>query len=310
MAKTKSNLKGFNKIIVYGLSVFLLIVLLINLGIIVKLIELRKQKYSEIYTTENILSEQQKEHFDKLEEIKLLSEKIEDIKNVEDLTENIRKEFFENAKKYETMVSQGKGSKKIAYLTLDDGPYNYTPAFLDVLDKYDVLATFFLLGKPSSQYDATYKRIIDSGHTIANHTYSHAIYSGLYVSVDSFVNDVLKQEKFLLQKTGVKTNILRFPGGSSSALPPYRHDILQRLRKYNYGYIDWNVSSGDAGGKPTKESVYSNVINGAKNKNVIVILMHDFSKATLSALPSIIEDLRKNDYIFLPLFYNSSMIIK
>jgi len=263
MAKTKSNPKGFNKIIVYGLSVFLLIVLLINLGIIVKLIELRKQKYSEIYSSENILSEQQKEHFDKLEEIKLLSEKIENIKNVEDLTENIRKEFFENAKKYETMVSQGKGSKKIAYLTLDDGPYNYTPAFLDVLDKYDILATFFLLGKPSSQYDATYKRII-----------------------------------------------LRFPGGSSSALPPYRHDILQRLRKYNYGYIDWNVSSGDAGKEPSKEKAYNNIINGSRNKNIIVILMHDSSKASLLALPSVIETLKERDYIFLPLFYESSMIIK
>lgn len=108
----------------------------------------------------------------------------------------------------------------------------------------------------------------------------------------------------------MKTEILIFPGGSSSAKAGFRYKILERLRTHKYGYIDWNVSSGDAGGKQTRESVYNNVIIGAKNKNVIVILMHDFSKATLFALPSIIEELRKNDYIFLPLFYSSSMIIK
>lgn len=179
-----------------------------------------------------------------------------------------------------------------------------------MLDRYDVLATFFLLGKTKDEYDPIYKRIANSGHTVANHTYSHAIRNGLYTSVDSFVNDVLKQEKFLYEKIGFKTDILRFPGGSSSAKASFRYKILERLRTHKYGYIDWNVSSGDAGGKPTRELVYNNVIIGAKNKNIIVILMHDFSKATLSALPSIIEELKKNDYIFLPLFYSSSMIIK
>lgn len=309
MGKTKSNFKRSNKII-FNLSLLIMIFLFINTIITINLIELRKQKNSEIYRIKNILSEIQKEYTDELGNVKHLSNNINNIENVENSIAKIKKDFFENAFKYETMVLQGKGNKKIAYITIDDGPYSYTPAFLDVLDQYDVLATFFLLGKTKDEYNPIYKRIANSGHTVANHTYSHSIRNGLYNSVDSFVNDVLKQEKFLYEKIGVKTDILRFPGGSSSAKASFRYKILERLRTHNYGYIDWNVSSGDAGGKPTKESVYSNVINGAKNKNVIVILMHDFSKATLSALPSIIEDLRKNDYIFLPLFYNSSMIIK
>ena len=69
------------------------------------------------------------------------------------------------------------------------------------------LSTFFLLGKPNEMYDEIYQRIFDSGHTIANHTYSHAIWGGLYASASSFINDVLKQEKFLEEKLGVKTNI-------------------------------------------------------------------------------------------------------
>ena len=309
MGKTKSNFKRSNKI-TFNLSLLILILLFTNIIITINLIELRKQKDFEIYSIKNILSEIKKEYTNKLGNVEHLSDNINNIENIENSITNIKKDFFENALKYETMVLQGKGNKKIAYITIDDGPHSYTPAFLDVLDRYDVLATFFLLGKTKDEYNIIYKRIANSGHTVANHTYSHAIRNGLYNSVDSFVNDVLKQEKFLYEKTGVKTNILRFPGGSSSAKAGFRYKILERLRTQNYGYIDWNVSSGDAGGKPTRESVYNNVTNGAKNKNIIVILMHDFSKATLSALPSIIEGLRKNDYIFLPLFYNSSMIIK
>ena len=66
---------------------------------------------------------------------------------------------------------------------------------------------FYLLSfirKPNEMYDEIYQRIFDSGHTIANHTYSHAIWGGLYASASSFINDVLKQEKFLEEKLGVK----------------------------------------------------------------------------------------------------------
>lgn len=310
MGKTKSDPKRFNKI-AYTVSLIFLILLLVGIVItIIKLRILREEKQSEIHTVNNVLSKQQKAYDTELEEIEHLSNSIENIKNIENLIENIKKEFFENAQKYEKIVSEGKGSKKIAYITIDDGPYTYTSAFLDILDKHDILATFFLLGKPDNKYTPVYRRIADSGHTVANHTYSHAIYEGLYVTIDSFVNDVLKQEKFLFNKTGVKTNILRFPGGSTSALPPYRANILKRLRTHNYGYVDWNVSSGDAGEKPTREKVYNNIINGSKNRNIIVILMHDYSWASLSALPSVIEELKERDYIFLPLFYESCMIIK
>src|SRR5690606_14874591 len=129
-------------------------------------------------------------------------------------------------------------------------------------------------------YDPIYKRISNSGHTVANHTYSHAVKNGLYSSVDSFVNDVLKQENFLYEKIGVKTNIVRFPGGSTNAKGTYKSRILERLRTHNYGYIDWNVSTGDGGGRPTKESTYNNVVNKTGNRNIIVVLMHDYSWAS------------------------------
>ncbi|MGI6325073.1 MAG: polysaccharide deacetylase family protein [Bacilli bacterium] len=312
MGKTKSNLRGFIKIKIKLFSSLLIFLLLIlNACIIFLLLNLNYLKAYEIAIHEQLLSNIEDTHGKKLQELSTLEVKIEDLKGLDQKILTIKQQFFDNALAYETLVLQGKGTKKIAYLTIDDGPYSqYTPSFLDILDNYDILATFFLIGKPNPILEPIYKRIADSGHTIGNHTYSHAIKRGLYNSVDSFINDVIKQEKFLQTKTGVTTNIVRFPGGSMTAKSGYRTEILKRLRTLNYGYIDWNVSTGDSGGYPTPTSVLNNVLNGINDKKIAVILMHDFSYSTLLALPTMIEELKRRDYIFLPLFYESAKIIK
>ena len=73
--------------------------------------------------------------------------------------------------------------------------------------------------------------------------------------------------------------------------------------------IHWNVN-WDSEGYPTPTSVLNNVLNGINDKKIAVILMHDFSYSTLLALPTMIEELKRRDYIFLPLFYESAKIIK
>ncbi|MFA5602851.1 MAG: polysaccharide deacetylase family protein [Bacilli bacterium] len=309
MGKTKPNIKRIVKL-VFTPSLLILIFIILNFSLSIVLININKQKDHEIITTKSSLSTIKEVCNKEIKEVSVIEDKIKELEDIDNKLLKIKKEFFENASKYESLVLKGKGTKKIAYLTVDDGPYKITPLFLDVFDDYDILATFFLLGKTNKDYDAIYKRIADSGHTVANHTYSHGINKGLYSSVDSFANDVLKQEKFLEEKVGIKTNILRFPGGSTSAKPNYREKIVSRLRTLNYGYVDWNVSTGDAQGGMTVQKIYNNVISRLRNKKVIVVLMHDFSKVTLNALPSIIDELKKRDYIFLPLFYESSMIKK
>lgn len=103
MGKTKSNFKRSNKII-FNLSLLILILLFTNIIITINLIELRKQKDFEIYSIKNILSEIKKEYTDELGDVKHLSNNINNVENVENLIVNIKKDFFENAFKYEKMV--------------------------------------------------------------------------------------------------------------------------------------------------------------------------------------------------------------
>jgi len=224
--------------------------------------------------------------------------------------EEIKNKFYENESKYEKLVLEGKGSKKIAYLTFDDGPYQISYQFLDVLDKYDILATFFVIGNKPDDRLPIYKEEVRRGHTIANHTYYHSISKGLYNSVSSFTNQIKKNEDFILKETGIKTNILRFPGGSNQA-KGLKTSIIKEISNMGYGYVDWDLETGD--GKkvaPTIKESIDNVLNKTNDRDIVVILMHDYSSITLSALPSIIEGLEKQNYIMLPLFYESVKVKK
>ena len=205
---------------------------------------------------------------------------------------------------------------KIAYLTFDDGPYYSTNDFLKVLKENDVKATFFTIGLNKERcYDnqlkechSLYKKIVLDGHTIANHTYSHQIFNGLYSSSTSFINQVVKQEEFIKEKTGVITNIVRFPGGASTA-GNLKNDIIKGLREKKYGWVDWSAQDGDGGYLPNKDVAWNNFTNSI-NQNIEVVLFHDYNKITLSILPDAIKYLKDNNYILLPLFYESNMINK
>lgn len=311
MAKSKSGLRKPLKLRMYVWVSALLIFLIYNVSVYDRF----KQNNETLENTVNLLQQQlleKESHYTQNNnQIEPLEQELAELSLVEDKLAESKQLFFANAKRYEDLVALGKGSKKIAYLTFDDGPYLLTTSFLDVLDEYDVLATFFVLGKSSDQYDAIYKRIADSDHTIGNHTYSHAIRNGIYISADAFINDVKKLEQLVHEKTALKTNIVRFPGGTPTASPALRQRIIERLREIDYGYINWNASAGDAdGGRKSATDIYNNVMRTVGSKNITVVLMHDFSYSTLAALPNIIEELKARDYIFLPLFYESRMVLK
>lgn len=309
MARSKQNIRRFVKLNSIC-SLLVLIFLILNLYIIFSLIVVNKKINLEINYFEDLLAFTEANYDKKELELFLLEESINSIKNVENKISEIKKTYFNNAYLYERKVIEGTGKKKIVYLTIDDGPSAYTNSFLNVLEKYDVFATFFLIGNTSKQYSNIYEKISKNGHTIGNHTYTHRIVNGVYRSSNIFIEDMLKQEEFIFEKTGLKTDILRFPGGSKTA-GSRKKPIVEKLKELNYGYIDWNVAAGDANGVDiSKEGIYRYVINGTKRRDIAVVLMHDFNKNSLYALPSIIEELKKSDYIFLPLFYESSKVIK
>lgn len=193
---------------------------------------------------------------------------------------------------------------KIAYLTFDDGPSKNTIKILDILKKYDVKATFFVNGNPKSK--DIYKRIVDEGHTIANHTYTHN-YKYIYSSVDNFMKDFERLNDFLEETVGIRPKILRLPGGSNNTVS-HRYGgkdimdkIIDELDKKNYIYFDWNVDSYDATAlTQDKEVIINSVLKGAKNKKHAMILFHDSALKTTTAesLEEIILGLANQGFTF------------
>lgn len=197
--------------------------------------------------------------------------------------------------------------QKIAYLTFDDGPSENTEKILDILDSYGVKATFFVISK--KYQDNGYKMIVDRGHTIALHSYTHT-YSKIYKSEEAYFNDLTKISDKVYNLTGVRSVIIRFPGGSSNTVHrKYCKGLMKKLKtavtEKGYVYHDWNVDSGDAtGSNVAVETLINNVKKGAKGRDVIDILMHDTGKSkqtTVEALPEIIEYLLSEGYTILPI---------
>ena len=252
---------------------------------------------------------------EKSNEIKKIEEEIEKINSI-DLNKN-KEAFFKEVKALEDRIIAGTSSAKIAYLTFDDGPYYSTYKFLDVLDKYDVKATFFTTNiNGDNCYDnksynchLLYQEYLKRGHTLANHTYTHAIFRGLYSSADSFMKAIEDQENMIKDITGgYVTNITRFPGGSATA-GGLKNTIVERLRARGYGYVDWTAQDGDGGDLKSTDAAWKN-FTGSINQNIEVVLFHDYNKYTLSILPNAIEYLQNKGYILLPLFYESNMVNK
>ena len=188
-------------------------------------------------------------------------------------------------------------NKKIVYLTFDDGPtHNNTPRILEILRKNNIKATFFVIGHNSELY----KTIVDEGHTIALHTYSHN-YKQVYASEEAFFNDLYKIRDSVFEATGVDAKITRFPGGSSNAIvkKAILRKIIDRLNEEGFVYHDWNCDSTDASG--AKRPVDVLIKNATScNANKINILMHDSSAktTTVDALQGIINSYRQRGYDF------------
>ena len=175
---------------------------------------------------------------------------------------------------------------RYVYLTFDDGPSPYTDEILDVLASYDVKATFFVCGK--SGYDDMYKRIVDEGHTIGMHSYSHD-YKVLYESLDSFQTDLHKIQNYIFDVTGVWTTYYRFPGGSSNTASQVpMSELIGYLDRNNITYFDWNVYGGD---NIASDIIVSNVTSNISGHENCMILLHDAGdkEETVEALPKIIE---------------------
>lgn len=202
--------------------------------------------------------------------------------------------------------------KKVVYLTFDDGPSTTnTPEILDILDKYNVKATFFVLGQSIESNEEARKILkeqVKRGHAIANHTYSHD-YSYLYpngtMNVDNIVSDIEKNNDLLKEALGKDfyTRVIRFPGGYWSWNG--RESMRDKMIEKGYCNIDWNALNEDAEGKiKNAEELFQvtkdNIERLGEDADSIVILMHDTygKEETVKALPQVIEYLQAKGYEF------------
>lgn len=195
-------------------------------------------------------------------------------------------------------------SKKIVYLTFDDGPSEEnTEKILNILDEYGVKATFFVSGQFGDKEfrSEMYRREMEAGHTVALHTFSHD-YTGIYDSVDAYFKDLNKIYTEVYEATGVQPNLIRFPGGS---LNSYNGGIYQQLiaevTRRGFTYHDWLVSSEDAAHESWSASQEMEAIrNGCENRTKIVLLCHDTDSqdCTVNALPDMLDYLLEEGYEF------------
>ncbi|MDC7278231.1 polysaccharide deacetylase [Butyrivibrio fibrisolvens] len=283
----RKRVARMKKMIIYTIISFMLITLCVMTFLIFEVISLQKQ-------------------------IDSLSAKIAVSETVEDADEMVDDSFLDNVYLVDNMDNIAEeGDIPMVYLTFDDGPSENTEAILDILDDYNVKATFFVVGKDIDTYGDAYRRIVDDGHTIGMHSFSHN-YSKLYQSEDSFVTDYNKIHDLILDTTGVDTKLYRFPGGSSNKVSNTSMSVfINYLDSVGATYYDWNIASGDATSQAfTADELVDNVMSDVVKYKTSVVLLHDASNknATVEALPRLIESLNEAGAVILPITDETEII--
>lgn len=175
--------------------------------------------------------------------------------------------------------------KEVA-LTFDDGPTEFTPQFLDLLKENNVKATFFCIGRQIEKYPETFQRIIAEGHTVGNHTYSHANNTG-FLSTSKMMEEIEKCDEVMEKIGNIKTNLYRPPFGVTNP------SIAKAIKKTNKISIGWNVRSLDTITENEKK-IYRKVTKNLKKGSII--LLHDTSEKTHQVLVDLLLFLKDKKY--------------
>ena len=277
--------------IVYAIIIISIILAICCIGYI-----LYNKKTTRLASSSNVITEEQTDNIIS-EEQKNTAENVVTEKSEEEI--NAEKEFINQINN----IYNGEEGKRV-FLTFDDGPSEtVTPKILEILDKYDIKATFFVLGCNVKSHPEIVKQAYEAGHYIANHGYSHK-YSKIYKSADAVLQEYNKTESAIRDALGDSTyssHLFRFPGGSKGG--PYE-DIKSKARKKlnedGVAYLDWSALTYDAEGADTKEEIMSNLKETMNGWNNVVILMHDApdKEITYKTLEDVIKYLQEKGYAF------------
>jgi len=191
-------------------------------------------------------------------------------------------------KLYANCIWQMPGDEKFIYLSFDDGPHPLiTPFVLDTLAQYNAKATFFCIGKNVVEQSAVYKRIIEEGHAVGNHTFNHL--NGWHTNDAVYLDNITAAKKY------IDAPLFRPPYGR---ITPFQLKMLA-TDPYKLCTIMWTVLSGDFDQNLAKEKCLKYVLTKTKRGSIVVF--HDSEKAFEKlkyALPKVLEHFTLNGYQF------------
>jgi len=242
----------------------------------------------------------------------------------ESFEQSLAESLAESAESSETSSKPFVKRDGVLYLTFDDGPHpKNTARVLDLLQKYNIKATFFVIGDWAKMYPNLIKRIDSEGHAIACHSMTHKM-NVIYKSVENFTADLDEWEKTIKDILGElpESLLYRFPGGSNESNKyGLGKELVQLVKDRNYTIYDWNASNGDRwpGGKKENEStdeylkrlLFETVHSLDRSKQPCVVLLHDSATETVDMLDWALERLVAEGYEFDNLYgLNHSVVFK
>ena len=193
------------------------------------------------------------------------------------------------------IIKRGNEEEKIIALTFDDGPDEvFTPQILNILKKYDIKATFFVIGEKVSRNEDIIKRQIEEGHEIGNHTFTHI--NALKKNYFEIKEEIEKTQEAIKSVTGEEPTIFR---------PPYRglsRDLCRIIKEKNMNIVLWSNIDVRDWSNPGVDTMVNTIENEIENGNILIL--HDYNTVrndksqTIETLEIVIPKLKKMGYKF------------
>ncbi|MBR6108207.1 MAG: polysaccharide deacetylase family protein [Clostridia bacterium] len=210
-----------------------------------------------------------------------------------------------------TQAANPSQSGRKVYLTFDDGPTDRTPKVLDILKQYNAKATFFTVGYMVNNNPKTAKRIVDEGHLLACHTQSHDL-KKIYKSTEALINDINAWRATVKKAVGYDAGayVMRFPGGTTNTTIGGRNGrspYVKAVNKAGYKVFDWNIGLNDAWLAGNTKNLpiidylwesYTTTYAMYKNKDPLILIIHDTRAESVKLLPRVLEDLIAKGFEF------------
>lgn len=182
-------------------------------------------------------------------------------------------------------INKKRTRQKEVALTFDDGPTEFTPQFLDILKENNIKATFFCIGKQIEKHPEIFRRIIDEGHCVGNHSYTHSNSIG-WKSTSEMILEIENADQEI-EKFGINISLYRPPFGITNP------NIARAIKKTNKISIGWNIRSFDTSTNDEKkilQRITKNINKGS------IVLMHDTSQKTYNVLVDLLLFLQNKKY--------------